>query len=73
MHRVREVTVGEYYLGGSIEPPEPPLATGLYIRVYMYMYNHVYSALLITERKSTKQRERPHAINKPNSGLESIV
>ena len=29
MHRVRGVTVGEYYLGGSIEPPEPPLATGL--------------------------------------------
>ena len=34
MHRVREVTAGatsKYYLGGSIEPPEPPLATGLYI------------------------------------------
>ena len=34
MHRVREVTVGEYCLGGSIEPLEPPLATGL-IKVFV--------------------------------------
>ena len=28
MHRVREVTVGEYYLGGSIEPPRTPPGYG---------------------------------------------
>ena len=41
----------------------------MYVCIYMmYMYvfmnNHVHSALQITEGKRTEKRERPHAINR---------